>query len=372
MVKKADPRRGSKSAQITQTAARIWAFFISFTVTCLVPGPIFACAFDMIKPDRTQIDWIVEAETLVLARPTANNPFSYETLSVLHGNGERPPINQLVDSATRRTLALNQRDSVLFAYQPDSGWQRVALVNDGFRDILDTALAHRASWNTGMPQSRMEFVSALQDSPVPVHKAIVIGELDKVPYADLRQLDLRIPSEDLLADLWTQRGYPYQAIRALLLGLSDDPSARKEIHDYINRAADSQWSNNLGAFAAAFIELEGKDGVDHLDRTMLRDPDQPLDRVEQIVMALSVHHGLSDTNVNAAIKGVVQDLVERRPETGAIVARQFSLRSDWSQAMILEPLVQQRKVALTDLVTISVYVARARENDASRTEVAGD
>ena len=85
---------------------------------------------------------------------------------------------------------------------------------------------------------------------------------------------------------------------------------------------------------------------------------------------MSVHHGLSDTVVNSAIRDAVQVLIESRPEAGAIVARQFSLRSDWSQAAILEPLVQQRKVALSDLLTISVYLARARENDVSRTEVA--
>lgn len=339
---------------------------VTLSAFWLVSGPALACAFDMVKPERTQIDWIVDAETLVLARPSDANPFAFEVTRVLHGEGERPPIDQLVDSATRRKFAVKPADRVLFAYRSELGWRRVAIVDDSFRDVLQAALDHRISWQTGMPQSRIDFIAALQDSSTPAHKAIVIGELDKIPYADLRQFDLRISSDELLGDLWTPDGYPYQAIRALLLGLSEAPSARQEIHEYIDRVRDWNWANNLGAFSAAFIEQEGASGVAYLAQSMLLDPDQPLEKLEQIVMAMSVHHDLSDKATKSAIRDVVQKLVDRRPEAGVIVARQFSLRSDWSQAAVLEPLVQQRKVGLSDLFTISVYLARARETDAGK------
>ena len=79
-------------------------------------------------------------------------------------------------------------------------------------------------------------------------------------------------------------------------------------------------------------------------------------------MALSVHHGLADPLLRSEIQSAIKALVDQRPEAGVIVARQFSLRSDWSQADVLEPLVRERDVALGDLLTISVYLARAREN----------
>ncbi|MGI9391136.1 MAG: hypothetical protein ACR2O1_13850, partial [Boseongicola sp.] len=200
---------------------------------CLGSGFASACAFDMVKPERTQIDWIVESEILALARPAETNPFAFDVSHVLVGEDEGPPISLLVDSPTRRKLAADTSEAVLFAHNSDIGWRRVAYVDESFRGILDTVLDYRLAWQAGMPQSRLEFITALQDSKQQAHKAIVIGELDKVPYTDLRALDLRIPSEELLADLWAREEYPYQAIRALLLGLSGTPSARAEIHSFI-------------------------------------------------------------------------------------------------------------------------------------------
>lgn len=340
---------------------RTWMCGLSVAMFCLVASPAVPCAFDMVKPERTAIDWIVDSDRLVLARPSAENPFAFDVSGVLVGDDPGPPIGLLVDSASRRKLALAPADAVLFAHSADTGWRRVAYVNDNFRTILDSALDHRLDWQNTMPQSRLDFIVALQDSTTPAHKVIVIGELDKVPYADLRQLDLRIPDERLLANLWTRSGYPYQAIQALLLGLSGTPAARAEIHAYIDRVADWGWANNLGAFAAAYIELEGAAGVQHLANTMLLDPNQPLDKLEQIVMAMSVHHGLADPPVKSAIQHSIDALVSQRAEAGIIVARQFSLRGDWSQSAVLEPLVRARAVALTDLLTISVYVAQSKD-----------
>lgn len=289
------------------------------------------------------------------------NPFAFNVTRVLTGVYEGPPIDQLVDSSSRRILSARPSDAVLFAYSFDQGWRRVAHVDSSFRDILQTALDHRLAWQNSMPQSRLNFISGLQGSSAPEHRSIVIGELDKVPYAVLRTLDIHLSDQMLLQDLRSRTGYLYQAIRALLLGLSGTPAARGEIHDYINRVTDWGWANNLGAFAAAFIELEGASGVEHLANTMLLDPNQPLDKLEQIVMAMSVHHGIADRQLKTSIQDTIDTLVTQRPDAGVIVARQFSLRSDWSQTTVLEPLVRERSVALSDLLTISVYMARARE-----------
>ncbi|AXI46299.1 hypothetical protein C1J03_09830 [Sulfitobacter sp. SK012] len=340
---------------------RARAFGVLLAAFCFTSGPAISCAFDMVKPEKTTIDWIVDSEVLVLARPSDENPFAFDVIRVLAGVDDGPPINQLVDSSSRRILAARPADAVLFAYSFDQGWRRVAYVDESFRGLLQTALDHRLAWQNSIPQSRLNFITALQGSSVAAHKTVVIGELDKVPYAVLRTLDIRISDEELLKELWSRTGYPYQAIRALLLGLSGTPAARAEIHDYINRVTDWGWANNLGAFAAAYIELEGASGVEHLANTMLLAPNQPLNKLEQIVMAMSVHHGIGDQQIKTSIQESINALVIQRPEAGVIVARQFSLRSDWSQSTALEPLVRERSVALGDLLTISVYMARARE-----------
>jgi hypothetical protein len=207
-------------------------------------------------------------------------------------------------------------------------------------------------------------MAGLQESPDPALRSLVIGEFDQVPYELLRTVDLKIPASDLLADLWTLQGYPYQAIRALLLGLSDDPTARAEIRENVARAAGRDRAENLGAFAAALIELDGQEAVRALATGMLSDPDQPLDKIDQIVLALSVQNAVADPELRDAISEVVADLVRKRPAAGGSVARHFFTRSDWSQVAPLETLVRNGQLENSaDLIAVSVYLARARQPD---------
>ena len=329
---------------------------------CLNPSEPHACAFDMVKPELTQIDRIIEAERLVLARSGQTNPFTFEATNVLVGPDEGPLIEYLVDSTTRRRLARNPSDEVLFSYSVDQGWKRIAYVDESFRIVLDTALENRSEWQTGMTQSRVDFIKTLQERDNRADWTLIIGELDKVPYRQLREMDLNISDDELRAELWSKRGYPYQAILALLVGLSGTAESRAEINGFIERAIDRDSVDNLGAFTAAYLELEGAQGAKNLEHGFLLNPFQSLEKLEQIVMAMSVHHGLEDLELRNSIHKAIGRLVTNRPEAGAIIARQFSLRSDWSQASQLEPLVRKRQVAsLTDMLTISVYLGRARE-----------
>ena len=320
-----------------------------------------ACAFDLVKPERTVIDWIVESDTLVLARPEKGDPFSFAVVKVLAGTETPPPIPYLVESSTRRKLANRPEAAVLFARTQDSHWRRVAFVDEGFAQTLEVVLNHREAWSTGMPQSRIDYIESLQDRTDPLHKTIVISELDKVPYEKLRAFDLRISANELLSDLWTPQGYTYQAIRALLLGFNGSDSARLEIRRVMKGAGGSSNPKNLGAFSAAFIETEGMNGVSRLARDVLLDPEQPLEVVEQVVMALSVHHAISGQGVRNTIDVALSQLVSDRPEAGALVAKHFTLRANWSQADVLRPLIRDRKLNSTaDLFAVAVYLERSR------------
>lgn len=325
-------------------------------------SPARACAFDMIKPERTVIDWIVEADTLVLARPDPSNAFAFDITDVLRGAQRVPAINHLVNSVERKRLTSNPLDAVLFAHD-GAEWRRVVYVDAYFQDTLDAVLAQSAAWFASMPESRIAFIEDLQQSNDPRHKAIVIGELDKVPYADLRRFDLQISEDELLDRMWSLDDYAYQAILTLLLGFTGTPVAQAEVHDYIDRVADWSWAENLGAFAAALIEMDGTAGVEKLASGMLADPNQSIGKIEQLVMALSVHHALASPELQLAIQSTLDDLLTTRPEAAVVIARQYGLRADWSQAEYLAPLVRDRQFSsLQDMLTVSVYIAQAHES----------
>lgn len=351
--------RCTQSRTLRRSAALLLS--VTLALAALPARPAMACAFDMIKPERTLIDWIVDTDSLVLARPAANNPFTFAVVDVLTGAAVSGPIPHLVDSTTRRKLALHPDDAVLFARTLTGEWRRVAYIDDTFRDVLQTALDHRNTWRAAIPQSRIDFIDALQDMTDPRLRTIVIGELDKVPYAQLQAFDLRIPPEELIAKLWTKEGYPYQAIHALLIGLSGTEDARAVISGVIQRAKTGVMPANLGAFAAAYIELEGAAAISALAADILHDPSQSLEKLEQIIMALSVHHALVEDVQKEAINAAIAKLVRDRPAAAEAVARQFTLRGNWSQSVVLNDLVRDRRLVSMDAYyTVALYLAEAR------------
>lgn len=319
-----------------------------------------ACAFDLVKPERTSIDWMVEAPGLVLARPDPENPFVFRVEDVLVQSANPGRINQLVDSGSRRRLAAHPEDSVLFAQDNSGLWQRIAYVDPPMAEVLNMALRNRAFWAGKMPPSRVDFIAGLLQSNAPRLRSVAIAELDKVPYAQLRDTDLHLSTQDLVEDLWRIENYPYQAIRALLLGLDGSEAAHSAIAGVMDMVRDGQYVRNLGAFSAAYIELEGADGVRFLERHVLQDLDAPMERIEQVVTAFSVHHALAAPSVQSEIDDAIGKLVRDRPASGAIVARQFLLRTNWSQFDALAGLVERRQLETTaQLMPVAAYLGRA-------------
>lgn len=320
-----------------------------------------ACAFDLTKPERTSIDWILEAETLVLARPNPQNPYSYRVVEVLRGDKDTDQVPLLVHTLNRKMLLLNPDDTVLFRQDEDQKWIQVAYNDRAFNDLLQITLANVDMWKDGYHPSRFAVFEALQSSPTPRLRELALRELDKAPYEMLRDLEMQFSTQDLLDELWTLNGYPYQPIRVLLLGLSDDDKARKEIYAYFSRVEKWDNANNIGAFAAALIELEGTAGVAHLDKVLMSNQDQPLNKLLGVIGALAVQRGVAAPGLRQKIDHVLARMVSSRPETAPLVAQQFSAFSDWSQQEPLEILVRERRLkTAADLMVVSVYVARAR------------
>lgn len=341
-------------------APLIWRLIL-ICALALQTGAALACAFHYTKLERTAVDWLVGGDHVVLARPDPTNPFAFKVVRIIRGAEpvDAPPF--LVDSVTRRKMAANPSDAVMFARDADGAWVRAAYVNSAFQPLISVVQSHAPEWSLAYTKGRFEVFEALQDHPDASLRQLALQEIDKAPYGMLRGMDLRIPGEDLIRQIWTRQGYAYQSIYVLLLGIDGSPAARREVHAFIDRVADWDWANNLGAFATALVELDGPAGIAKLDRVFLSDPDQPADKLEQVVEALAIHNGLGDLALKSRIAVALQNLAETRPDGAELIARQFLTRNDWTQAGLLETVLEERKqTAPLGLISVAVYVAQAR------------
>ncbi|MEM8730588.1 MAG: hypothetical protein AAGF79_11780 [Pseudomonadota bacterium] len=317
-------------------------------------GSARACAFHTYAPAPTVIDRIVAARDLVLARPNTRNPFLYEVTDVLRGSAQ-DALPMRIDTGA----PFDPSTSVLFARVPDDDWREVAVIDAALRPVLEQA----QTWGEDDKEARFEVFAALLDHPDPALRTLALQEVDKVPYALLQSLDGQVPDAGLLAqNLWTRSGYATQPIRVLLLGLDGSDIARAEIMGYLGEVSDDPQIGYLGAFATALVELDGVDGVAWLERRFFSRPDQPLGPVEQVVEAMAIHAGLGSEALRARIGAAFDMLLNSQPAAAAGIARQFSSRSDWSQAERLDRVVADGKVkSSADFLPIAVYLAQARE-----------
>ena len=92
-----------------------------------------------------------------------------------------------------------------------------------------------------------------------------------------------------------------------------------------------------------------------------------LEKLEQIIMALSVHQALVDDVQQAAINAAIARLVRDRPAAAEAVARQFTRRGNWSQSALLNELVRDRKLVSMDAYyTVALYLSEARNQQSAQ------
>lgn len=326
-------------------------------------GAAVACPFHSVLPEKTAIDYVLETDHLVLARPDPKNNFAFQVTETLVDGGREVILTELVDSDTRRALLRDPDKAVLFVFDADAGdWRRIAYLSPDFRALVKQVLAQRGDWIQPYDPARFEIFEALQTHPDSALRELALREFDKVPYDILRGIDLQIPVEDLLAAMGTRQGYSYIPIRALLLGLSGEDAARDKLRSYVDTMAERDFSaDHLDAFAAGLIEIDGTDGIDRLEQKILADPGQPLDKLEQVIAALAIHNGVGTPELRAAITAALDRMIDTRPETATLIARQFGERQDWSQADRLVSLVEGGVLYDTaELLPIIAYVAQAK------------
>ena len=81
----------------------------------------------------------------------------------------------------------------------------------------------------------------------------------------------------------------------------------------------------------------------------------------EVIEALAIHNGVGSIELRKGIAAVLGRLVKVRPETAALVARQFAARSDWSQASWLKTGVKVDSIpGLANRLAVESYLARAK------------
>lgn len=326
-------------AELTRFCSHVqkisWSVLIAVAV---MARPADSCAFHYYTPANTAVDWLTDASDVILARPSETSLHAYETVKVLKGVGPSVQLPHPLSTTMRTRMERNANDYALFVRSNERSWKYVTVANPAYVSVVEKVLAEFDNWGTGYGPNRFSLFAELLHHPDPAIKKLALQEVDKAPYELLRSLEMTIPAEELLDELWKIQEYDLRSIRILLLGLTDEDSARDVAYRYFKRTKKWSDAKNLGAFATAVMELDGSHGVNWLDNNFLSDSTQNPAKIEQVIEAMAIHSSIGTQEMRTTINVSLDRLVESRPETALVIARQFEKYADASPGEITEQL----------------------------------
>ncbi|MDJ0630668.1 MAG: hypothetical protein QNJ44_20600 [Rhodobacter sp.] len=321
-----------------------------------------ACAFHGYTPDPTLVDILMGSEHVILARHDPSNPRRYTPVEALIGTTDAVDIPIPVDADTRSRLQRNPGDAVLFARDgPYGPWVRLAVLDPGYRAVVDTVVARQTAWSLGNDKDRFQIFAARVNDRNPEIRRLALLELDRADYGLLR--DLKLPKVSRLQqDLET--GDPdLRPIRILLAGLSRDKRLVPALSAGLDAAARRDVPY-LGAYATALIELGGAEAVSHILNRHLAPAALSIETREKIIEALAIHSQTGDLKTKRGIRRGVADLLSQSPELAGAFARQFGFRSDWSLSDPLRRAAAARPpTAIADVFAVNQYIGIADRAD---------
>ena len=328
-----------------------------------------ACAFHFQLPEKTVGDYLMESPLVVLARENTERQWTFRAVATLKGEDKGMAIDALVPSTTRRRLANNPGDTVLFAQTPDDrSWRRLAYVRSDLRPLYETMVRSSKTWAAPAgPGARFRFFAGLHAHPDRSVRQTALAALDRAAYRDLREMQIAIPAKVLKHRLRERLEQPWAPIRILMIGILGDADSKVLVSEAITSAEKSTWSMHLGAWATALIEIEGTAGIDRLRSSFLLSSGRSEQQIEAVLTALAVHGAGGHPNIGDAVDSALSMALEGRPDLAVAVARIFGAQGDYSRASLLsEALKQHRLVSPADIISVATYISIAQQSKKSQ------
>ncbi|MEL7256462.1 MAG: hypothetical protein AAFN80_01295 [Pseudomonadota bacterium] len=288
-----------------------------------------ACAFHGYVPDPTLVDLLLATEQIMVARPDPGDPTRYQPIRVLLGP-ETAQVPVAVSAATRARLSDKTTHSVLLARDGAYGpWQELAVLDDRFRGVVDHVVAHQIEWSFGADAERLSLFSGYLNDPNPDLRRLALQELDRVPYGVLRAA--RLPKIPTLKQDLQSGDSDLLPIRVLLAGLSQDPSFGAVLAQDLD-AAIAQDLPYLGAYATAWIELDGKTAAQAILDRLAQDDALSLNTRIKLLEALALQHTHAPAPTRRVIARGVAEMLRSRPDLREAATTQFGFGGGWASS----------------------------------------
>lgn len=295
--------------------------------------PAKACAICVPYPTKTVADYLLQGDTVVLARENPDKPWSYIPVETLKGETNLAPIDKFINSSTRRLLERYPERGVIFVRQAKDKeeWRSLGFADEQREQMVREIIRREPEWQQSgvFSTSRLAFFADyLGHRNRNLHELAYL-EIGRAPYGQIKQLDTVWSLDQIRALLRDPLYVEWHPLAILMLAHKGDARDREHIVGKFASYARAGLSTNLAAWATALIEIHEKEAVAEIEQVYFRSTARSRKELSAVMAAMSEHGSNGHTHLRDQIVQSYSTLLDYHPEMASYVARDLMVWGRW-------------------------------------------
>ena len=329
-----------------------------------------ACAICVPYPTKTAADYIVESETVVLARENPDKPWSYIPVETLKGKTNFSPIDTFLNSPTRRLLEIYPERGVVFVQdtKDKTKWRGLGFADQEYEEMIREIIQRAPHWQQSgtLNESRLAFfANYLGHENRDLHELAYL-EIGRAPYGQIKHLDTKWSLSQIRALLRNPVYVEWFPLAILMLAHNRDMSDRDYIIGKFSSKANFGLTNNLSAWATALIEIREDAAIVEIEEKYFRSSTRSREELVAIIAALSEHGSNGHTHLLDQIVQSYSILLDYHPQMASYVAKDLMTWGRWELSEQLTKILNT--IEHSDPLTayaIRLYLSQANKVNTS-------
>ena len=319
---------------------------LSFAAIALLmaamPAAVSACTICIGFPEKTDADYLVQADCVVLARESRKDPFSFAPLETLKGHYDGTEIDLLVDSKTRRIFRADPDRWVILVQNTRGGpWHSLGIASKPYVSVARRIILLLSDSGKGATeQKRWEFFLPLFGHRDARIRQLAYLEMSRAPYRVIKQLDHAASRDDWMPMLNDRRYLQWRSLAILILAQSEKPQDKERILEAFHSAHRFGLTTTLAAWAAAAIEVDCGSTIRFIEDKYFRRANSSAEELDAVITALSMHGSQQDAERQDLIVASYRVLLGHHPQRAPQVADDLYA---WKRSELVDVLASIRE-----------------------------
>ncbi len=355
----------SMSAHSKSPAGTLWVA----VVLVLIPPvpPARACLICLPVPTTSPVDYLLEADLIVVAREDPGAPYWLTPTEILRGDATGIGRSFFLEAPLRPGPSLDRNREVICAYGSHLGdsqpeWVRVGDSGADFNLLVAEILQSREQWQLH-PGKRATYFSRYLDHQNQQIRMLAHLEVARAPYDQIREFKGILTFPELRSSLQNFRLTDWHPLYILLLAQSEEAEDLMLISGKVRSAAETGLSLHLAAWVTGWLEIEPESALQFLEREYLSGNPRDTAEIRAIFRALSVHGNRGHQYLRERIAKAYRAILHQQPQIAPGVVNDLMNWQQWGLADSLRPITASPPPGMdqASILQIHAYLRKAQD-----------